>query len=75
MAKSVCIIQTTNSANIEKLGQYRKTRPIQKNSANTEKLCHYNLWPWINTADLGPVTGPIRNNLINNFILLYSYRY
>ena len=27
MAKSVCIIHITNSVNIEKLGQYRKTRP------------------------------------------------
>ena len=29
MAKPVCIIQITNSANIEKLSQYRKTRPIR----------------------------------------------
>ena len=28
MAKSACIILITNSANMEKLGQYRKTRPI-----------------------------------------------
>ena len=27
-------------------------------------------WPRSNTAKLGPVTGPIRNNLINNIILL-----
>ena len=26
--------------------------------------------PWSNTADLGPVTGPIRNYLINNVIIL-----
>ena len=26
-------------------------------------------WPRSNTAYLGPVTGPIRNNLINNIIL------
>ena len=27
------------------------------------------LWPRSNTANLGPVTGPIRNNLINNIII------
>ena len=26
--------------------------------------------PRANTADLGPVTGPIRNNLINNIIIV-----
>ena len=56
MAKSARIIPITNSANMEKLGQYRKTRPIQKNSrivlakflqknsANTEKLGQYDLY-------------------------------
>ena len=29
MAKSVCIIPIKNLANMEKLGQYRKTQPIQ----------------------------------------------
>ena len=28
--------------------------------------------PWSNTANLGPVTGPIQNNLINNIIEMFS---
>ena len=103
MAKSVCIIHITNTANIEKLGQYRKTRPIRlvlaqfftigrvrvffyklinkivNNQVNSywpsyrSSVCCIGPRPRTNTADLGPVIGPIRNNLINNIIKLVSW--
>ena len=31
------------------------------------------LRPRSNTANLGPVTGPVRNNLINNIIVYISH--
>ena len=101
MEKKISLHHTDN-----KLGQYWKTRPIQKNSANTYWPSFFLYWPrssfffyklinkivinqvisywssyrsWVccigprprtNTAYLGPVTGPIRNYLINNIIWL-----
>ena len=88
---------------------YRKTRPIQKNSASMTRIgrvflhwqsssffyklinkivinqvisywpsyrssvCCIGSQPRTNTADLGPITGQIRNNLINNIIILIGF--
>ena len=65
MAKSVCIIPMTNSANTEKLGSYWSSSNI------SYKLINNIVWLQTNTADLGPVTGPVvlQNFLINNIII------
>ena len=43
---------------------------INKNLIN--QVIKFSLRPRSNTAHLGPVTGPIRSNLINNIIIQYN---